>query len=175
MKTLIILPLIVITFAVSAQKSVTLELGPGYSHIENANLGLADGIGYFIGIGIRDKINPVLGVDWRLNFLNQRTTVSDITLSTRSINALFAVNLFAGNSGIYFILGPEVGHTLGFKAEGEKVKAGKDIRFSAVGGLGYQVNDRAAVFSRYHHAIDGQGSGYKYNVQLGFNYVLSTR
>lgn len=174
MKNLLLIPLMLMTFAVAAQKSVNLQLGPGYSHIEKGDIALGDGIGYFFGVGVHDKITRVLGIDWGLNFLNQRTSVSDVTISTRSLNAAFAVNIFAGNSGLYFILGPEFGHTIGFKADGETVDADNDIRFSAVGGIGYQVNDRAAVFSRYHHAIDGQGSGYLYNVQVGFNFAFST-
>lgn len=176
MKTLsTLVVLVAIFFNVSAQKSISLQVGPSYSHYKNSDVGFGESIGYFGGLNYQDKFSQVLGVDASLYFLNQRNTANDITLSIRSINAIFAVNIYAGSSGLYLILGPEVGHSIDYKYDGEDLKADNDLRFAIVGGIGYQVIENAALFARYHYAIDHQGSGYDYNVQAGFSYKLSKR
>lgn len=167
--TLIGLFLVAISLNVSAQKTLSIQVGPSYSHYKHSQVSFGNSIGYFGGVNFQDKFSRVLGVDATLYFLNQRNTISDITVSVRSINAIFAVNLYPGSSGLYFILGPELGHSIGYKVEGEELGVDNDLRFSAVAGIGYQV-DNAALFARYHHAIDHQGSGYDYNVQVGFNF-----
>lgn len=174
MKKTITLLLLFIAIGVNAQRSAAVLAGASHSAVWKSNVDFANTIGYFIGVGYQDKVTRILSVNATLSFLTQRNTVSDVTFSAQSINALFGVNLYASER-LYFTLGPEVGHSLALRLEGEDLNQQKDLRFSAVGGIAYQVIEKVAVFGRYHQTIDGQGSGFDYSVQLGMAFSFFNR
>jgi len=171
MKNLLTLLLVLGTIPMHAQKIVSLQLGPLHSAMGNTHADLGKTIGYFVGIGLKEKITDVLSVDGSVSYQHQRHPFGDRSFAAHSINALFGVNLHTSEN-LYFIVGPEVGHSIAFRMDGELYRQNKDVRFAAVGGIGFRISDKATVFGRYHHAIDGQGSGFDYNVQVGVSLAI---
>lgn len=173
MRTLIIVSLVAI-FSItrtSAQTTASIYAAPSYSHIADLDMPIGDALGYAIGVNLRYGINSVIGIDGSMYFANQRTTISDITICVRSVNTLLALNLLT-NSGAYLICGAELGHTAGYKIEGQRSFLDDDIRAAAVVGMGYQIADPIAFVARYHHTLNNNGSGYDYSIQVGFNVTL---
>jgi hypothetical protein len=160
-----------ISISANAQKSISISAGTTYSHNEFTE-GLGRSLGYYAGIGFQDKFSRILGVDAELYYLNQINRISDITVATKSINMIFGVNIHPFFNGPYFILGPELGHSLAVKVEGENVSADPDLRFGALIGIGYQIVPQVDIVARYIRAIDDQGLGYDYNLQLGLKYKI---
>lgn len=159
------------SFAANAQKSLFIQAGPVYSTYKNSAISFDNSLGYFAGLSYQDKFSQVLGVESQLYFLNQINE----DFSARSMNAIFGVNLYPGQSGFHFTLGPEFGHTFDYKHDGEDLSVDNEIRFGVVGGVGYPVNDNISIKARYIHAIDHQGAGFDYNIQLGLAFKFFNR
>jgi hypothetical protein len=171
MKQLFFIGLILLSFSSFAQKSFSIRAGAAYSGIKDVTIDLPDGLGYYVGVGFKDQITPHLWMTPDIYFLNQRTT-GDIDLSVRSINALIGLTIYPAQKGFYFIFGPEVGHSVGYALDGEKVEADQDVRFSYVGGAGYDIIEKVSIESRFVGNVDHQQNGYKYNIQLGIKYTF---
>lgn len=166
---------VILSFGAYAQQSFTVRLGPTYSHIKGTDVSVDNSLGYYAGIGLQDKFHDVVGINMDLYFLNQRYTINDADLSVRSVNFVFAANIYPFKKGIYMIAGPEFGHTIQIRQDGEKSSTEKQYRFGYVLGLGHAVADRVTIESRFIRAIDDHGQGFTYNIQLGLVYKLPTK
>lgn len=166
---------VILSLTAHAQQSFTARIGPVYSHIKGTDASVDEGLGYYAGIGLQDKFHDVVGINLDLYFLNQRYSINDVDLSVRSVNFVFAANIYPFKKGIYMIVGPEFGHTIQIRQEGEKSTAENQYRFSYVLGLGHAVADRVTIESRFVRAIDDHGQGFMYNIQLGLVYKWPTK
>jgi hypothetical protein len=175
MKYLYLTSLVLLSIALHAQQSFTARIGPTYSHIQGTDVSFDESIGYYAGIGLQDKFHDVVGINLDLYFLNQRYSINDVDLSVRSINFVFAANIYPFKKGIYMIVGPEFGHTIQIRQDGEKSPSEKQYRFGYVLGLGHQVTDRVTIESRFVRAIDDHGQGFTYNIQLGLVYKMPSK
>jgi Outer membrane protein beta-barrel domain len=173
MKTLIATLFIMMSMHICmAQQRLTLKAGTSYSHADNYSSDFGKSLGFYLGIGVQDKITKDLGFNGDINFLDQLYSVENEKLSTQSLNIMFCVDLYPFGESTYITIGPEFGQTLGIKYAGEKTGTDKTYRFGYVAGIGHRINDKIDIEAKFVGAIDDQQQGFDYNIQAGFSYKI---
>jgi hypothetical protein len=106
-----------------------------------------------------------------LYFLDQIN--SDFDVSVKSINMAMGITLYPTGKGLYFTVGPEIGHTIGISIDGEKdTTIEKEFRFNYVAGIGYNFANKFGIQGRYVGTVFNQQQGYDFNVQVGATYRI---
>jgi len=173
MKHLICIIILTSSLTCSAQKFGLIKAGTAYSTYKGSDANFGNSLGYYMGVGFQDKFHDMLGLNVDIYYLNQITKVSDIKTATHSINATIGVNIYPSKGDFYFLVGPEVGHSIGYKVDGEKLDVDNDIRFGYVVGAGLPIGERLQAQAKYVGAINDEGSGYDYNIQIGLGFKIS--
>jgi hypothetical protein len=151
------------------QKTYGLRAGANASYVRHADVDLGKSIGYYAGVTFQDKVTDVLCVMADLYFLDQKN--NDVDLSIKSINMALGVKLYPANEGFHFILGPEIGQTIGISVDGKKdTETEKEIRTNFFVGVGYDLAKGFGVQARYVGTVFDQQQGYNFNLQAGLTY-----
>ena len=170
MKTLITIILTSIGSLAIAQQSFNFNAGIVYSTIADVDNQFAPG--YYIGLGIQDEFGGIVGFSIDLNFINQRTRVSDIPVGSHSVNATSLIRLLLSDA---FDIGAgiESGMVTAFSLDNERSSGGLDMRVGYVFNVSTRIAERLRSQLRFVGPFDHQQGGFAYNLQLGLSYALS--
>jgi hypothetical protein len=174
MKMLLVVCLALISWSgFSQSQNIIISAGTTYSSIRDFNSGVGDQLGYYIGFGMQEKFDKVVGLTAEIQYIDQRFGIQDEPLSVKSLVIIWAVNLHVSDN-FYFMVGPQFGQTVSQSYAGETLDQESEIMSNYVVGAAIQVNPRVTFMSRFVGPIDGNQGPFNYNVQLGAFYRIPT-
>lgn len=158
-----------------AQSESRPSIGAGvtYNFIDDDSGNFGDKIGAYVGVETGGKLTEYVGYFGSLQFIQQRSEVSDLNIEVYSINPAFAFKLYPVKKNLYLFAGVQLAFITGFRYNNESLSDFEKSDFFFISGVGYELNERFSIVSRYSHSLNRDY--FDGTVQLGVNYCFSKK
>jgi hypothetical protein len=128
--------------------------GATYStHMKGDQDDLADGIGYFVEVGQKDKIVDHFGYVGTLSFINQKSTVQSLGYKVNSVNASFGFSVWPKENTVSL----QAGFVIGYRTSISQNKEGLPITDNSENIMTYAAlvmeGDKVDILARYNNSV----------------------
>lgn len=153
-----LLSLIIASLCVTAcfsQSKMFVSTGTTFSYLDGWRFKLKDQFGYYAGIGIIDAVNKKSALVSDFQYLYQRASNKMVRNGSHSLNISVNYQYTPFDFKLNFLAGLQMGFVMNSKVRTQDaIVRDRDVRFSGVGGLSYDLN-KFSVMARYSHKFDG--------------------
>lgn len=172
-KSLLLLSIfLVASLITSAQDKLYFSGGTTFSSVKNYEFKLKDQFGYYVGFGTTSNSGRYFNIVGEVQVMSQRASNDIVSFHSNSLNLSLYYKYHPFDFNLNVLFGIQMGFIMNssIKAQDTTIRD-RDVRFSGVGGLSYELN-RFEIIARYNHRFDGSDI-FRSPIQAGVHYYLS--
>lgn len=170
MRTLYFLSVLLLANFSYGQSKLSLGAGATLNFIDDDSGNFTDKVGAYIGVEVGDKLTDYIGYFGSLQYVLQRSEVSGLSVQVYSLSPAFAFKFYPKREKLYLFAGMQMSLITSVRVDSESQSDFEKSDFFFVTGLGYELNNRFSISSRYSHSL--VRDYFDSTVQIGASYKL---